>query len=52
MYQIVHRDNCWHILKGTSVVLFGVGSIQTAVSIARLHGILLNFENDELERVA
>lgn len=52
MYQIVHRNNCWHILKGTSVVLFGIGSIQTAISIAQLHGILLTFENYELERVA
>lgn len=52
MHHIVHRDNRWHILKGTSVVLFGVGSIQTAVRIARLYGILLTSENCEIKKVA
>lgn len=52
MYQIVHRNNRWHILKGTSVVPFGIGSIETAVNIARLYGIFLTFENYEIERVA
>ena len=52
MYHIVHRDNSWHILKGTRVVLFGVGSIQTAVTIGRLYGIFLTFENTEIKEAA
>jgi hypothetical protein len=48
MYYISHANNRWHILKGTRVVLFGFGSVETAITIARLYGIFLTFENCEI----
>lgn len=52
MYQIVLRDNCWHITRSGIPVLFGIGGIQTAIEVGRLHGIFLTFKNYETEKVA
>jgi len=52
MYQICHRNNCWHILRGNEVILFGIGSVETAITIGRLYGYFLTFENEESKKAA
>jgi len=37
----------WRILKDGITILSGIGSVNQAISIARLHGIVLTQFNDE-----
>lgn len=54
MYYITYQYNRWQVYedKEDKPILCGLGSVETAIAIARLNDIFLTFENCEIKERA
>lgn len=55
MYRLIYQYNHWEVYKDEEdePILCGLGSVETALVIAKLHGYFLTIENCEIiERAA